>query len=102
MGITVCLVKESGEVLDRLEDPDDFLKRNLELLDPEKYPLLTAIDPYGDAVFNRRQMPQFVREWHAVRDHARGHLDPRFLDGVENLARACEEEPHRYLKFIGD
>jgi hypothetical protein len=31
-------------------------------LDPAEFPLLGALDPYGDAVFNHRQVPALLAE----------------------------------------
>jgi len=66
------------------------------------YNLLCYIDPYGDTVFNRLQMDVFLAEWERIRRTAQTPEQVEAWASVRELARKCGEEPHFYLRFIGD
>jgi len=62
--------------------------------------LLRYIDPCGNTVFNRMQMPDFISEWSRIQPD-----DPaqklRCAE-VLGMAKRCAAEPHFYLRFIGN
>ena len=62
--------------------------------------LLRYLDPYGDTVFNRPQMGDFITEWKTIKPPhpAQTKEWQRVLDS----ALKCEAEVHLYLRFIGD
>ncbi|GAA5014893.1 hypothetical protein GCM10023317_53860 [Actinopolymorpha pittospori] len=66
-------------------------------------PLLVAVDPYGDTVFNRfqieRQLPREVTYLRQQLSHA-GAVE--MLDELERLMALATERVHRYLWFVGD
>jgi hypothetical protein len=47
-------------------------------------------------------MPQFLKELSVIRGHAVDASAGRVLDGLERLARRCQDEVHLYLKSYGD
>jgi len=100
MGISILLRTESLEVLARVDDERNILHRLL----PEEGSgsLLAGIDWYGDAVFNRLQMDQFLSEWEALSRKTSDPEDVALIDGIKQLALRCQSEPHLYLSFIGD
>ncbi|WP_370105678.1 hypothetical protein [Streptacidiphilus sp. BW17] len=67
-------------------------------LDRARFPLLGGLDPYGDAVFNQRQIPVLLRELDQLPDQCQG----QWVDEVRALGRAVLQKPHRFLWFIGD
>lgn len=111
MGIDVRWIDEFGnpmqEVLDAL-DPSGGQGVLSNLMVEWKWPPMSSticlrfIDPYGDAVFNRAQLPILIDELRAV---LRDEQDPRtraHLEEVIALAARAAGEVHTYLKFIGD
>ncbi|MFI0406289.1 hypothetical protein [Actinomadura sp. 3N508] len=67
-------------------------------LDPAAFPMLTALLPYADAVFNERQIPVLLKELDRLPDEVGG-------DWVEETRELCAialQAPHRYLWFLGD
>ena len=68
----------------------------------EQFPYLRYVDPYGDTIFNRRQMEPFLREWRELGRHASSAEERAALREVEALAEMCEAQPHLYLRFHGD
>lgn len=68
--------------------------------DDESYPLLRFIDPYGDTVFNRMEMQQFLREWRRLSTLARTPDQTGIVRRIERMARRCQEEPHTYSKVL--
>ena len=65
----------------------------------ENFKLLRYIDPYGDTYFNRAQMDDFLAEWNAHRPEAAQREQWKL---VQEMALRCQNEPHLYLRFIGD
>jgi hypothetical protein len=63
---------------------------------------IETIDPYGDTVFNRMQIPKFLEEWMILSSEASTDIERRTMDDVRALAEFCLEKPHRYLRFCGD
>jgi hypothetical protein len=69
--------------------------------DPE-YPMLRHIDEYGDTVFNRLQMREFLEEWDRLTQTLTNSDQRRIALGIRQLAEKCQREPQTYLRFIGD
>jgi hypothetical protein len=87
-----------GEVLARAAG--DLLPWEITLsqLDQTSFPLLGAVDPYGDAVFNRRQIPAVLDELARLPTELGGP----WVAEVRTLAGMAQSRPHRYLVFVGD
>ncbi len=60
--------------------------------------MLRALDPYGDAVFNRRQMPLLLAEL----DRLPAVCGGDWVGQARELCRIVERRVHQYLWFIGD
>src|SRR3954462_5501259 len=63
------------------------------------FKLLHYIDPYGDTYFNTIQMNDFLADWNCLVPEA-GQKEK--WEVVLNMALRCRNEPHLYLRFIGD
>ena len=100
MGIEVRLQDEFGSCIESVPDPKNLLGRLLPT-DSDAV-LLSGIDPYGDTVFNGRQMNRFLAEWASVAARSKTQEDRDLTGRVEHLARRCRDEIHLYLAFIGD
>lgn len=70
----------------------------LACLDQEAFPMLGALDPYGDAVFNHRQVPALLREL----DQLPAERGGDWVDEARTLCDLVLKGAHRYLLFIGD
>jgi hypothetical protein len=100
MGISVVLRSSCQEVLCRIDDDKNLLH---ELLIPETpSSMLGAVDWFGDTIFNRLQMDQFLSEWEMLKRRASTADEASLISEVEGLAMRCKNEPHLYLVFIGD
>ncbi|KAB2341323.1 hypothetical protein F8566_42165 [Actinomadura rudentiformis] len=66
-------------------------------LDRAAFPLLGALDPYGDTVFNHRQIPALLGELDRLPAERGGAW-------VVEVRALCEvaRRTHHYLLFIGD
>lgn len=102
MGLTVRLENERGEPLEQVEDPTNVLHRLLPDPKDAGYVHLTAIDWYGDTVFNHSQAPRFLEEWRRMAANASTPADSALLRAVERLAERVATGTHLYLKFYGD
>ena len=101
--IKVLVETESGDVLRETANMyvlERFLQR---AHGGDDYPLIRYIDPYGDTVFNRLQIPQLLAEWRLMRaSQDINSEEGKALDELEALGRYALNEPHLYLRFFGD
>ncbi len=67
-------------------------------LDPAGFPMLRALTPYGDAVFNQRQVPLLLAELDRIPAACGGD----WVGQARELCRVVERGTHLYLWFIGD
>jgi hypothetical protein len=67
-------------------------------LDPADFPMLWALTPYGDAVFNQRQMPLLLAEL----DRLPAVCGGDWVAQARELCQVVERGLHLYLWFIGD
>ncbi|AKL71204.1 MULTISPECIES: hypothetical protein [Streptomyces] len=67
-------------------------------LDPAEFPMLRSLDPYGDAVFNQRQVPLLLAEL----DRLPADLGDDWVVQARELCQVVERGLHLYLWFIGD
>lgn len=100
--INITLEDENGVQLEAVEGRVYLIGRVLPLIEDETFQCLRFIDPYGDTVFNRPQMGQFIRELDSIMGRAETPEEKAILLRVRELAEKCESEPHLYLKFYGD
>lgn len=100
--MVVILQSEFGEVIELVADPEKFLEKVLPPRDPTDFPLLRYIDWYGNTIFNRNQMDQFLTEWQRIQKRAQTPQEAELLSRIESLARRVKDTHHRYLKFEGD
>ncbi len=103
MGIcTVRLEDEEGAVIEETACDPHVLDPLLPELRDASYQCLRFIDAYGETVFNRLQMTQFLAEWDRLRGQATTLDQKRVFQEVRHLAERCGDEPHLYLRFSGD
>jgi hypothetical protein len=99
MGINIELQDESGRVIECLLDPENPLHK---LLPRKDHSLLSGIDPYGDTVFNRLQMDDFLIELDELKKQQMTSKQILHIEGIKELAAKCRGDVHLYLKFVGD
>lgn len=78
------------------------LNRILPSFDDMSYPMLRLIDPYGDTLFSSNQMHGFIPEWDRLMNGVGNNEDREVLRRIRNLAERCKNEPHTFLRFVGD
>jgi hypothetical protein len=91
MGINVQLEDENSICLESLTKPlpTSYGWENLPSYESSKFPLIGAIDPYGDTVFNTLQMKKFVQKWQLLIDTA-DSFDRVLMEAVQQLAETCQ------------
>ncbi len=67
-------------------------------LDQAAFPMLGALDPYGDAVFNDRQIPALLVEL----DRLPAERGGAWVAEVRALCEVALRGTHHYILFIGD
>lgn len=78
---------------------DVFLK--IEESQSGLYPFLESIDSGGDTTFNRLQIPKVIDELEKLSVQVPQEISHRIKDVVAFM-RKTEDNPHSYIKFIGD
>jgi len=128
MGCNLCLESEHGHCEAELPDPRGYVHFIVDLAGDAGTVCLKFIDPYGNTVFNRLQMPVLISELYAVRPQVtepaisallqtrfgptwqRDAADRRLsaplilehLDQILGLANRCKNCIHMYIKLYGD
>ena len=100
MGIDVRLQDEFGGCIEMVADPKNLIARLLPVDDASV--LLGGIDPYGDTLFNGRQLNRFLEEWSGVVARTETEEDRELVRRIGHLATRCRDKVHLYLAFIGD
>ncbi|WP_043733590.1 hypothetical protein [Kutzneria sp. 744] len=67
-------------------------------LDRTAFPLIGALIPYGDAVFNELQVPELLREL----DRLPADRGGAWMDEARDLCDLVLRGTHHYLVFVGD
>ena len=102
MGLSVALQTADCTMTDHVHDPDNVLHRLLPSHEDKSSSCLRHIDWYGDTVFNRLQMEDFLKEWERVATRVSTPEESALLGKIRSLAERCRDQPHLYLRFVGD
>ena len=101
LGIAIRLEDEHANVLDYFDWPT-WLDRVLPPYEDESFQCLRFIDPYGDTVFNRAQIPTLLGELERVTDRTNNATERQQLAEIARLAERCSSEAHLCIRFYGD
>ena len=103
MGINVVLQDENyNELSPMIFDPAQTFTHSLPDPDDESFSCIRFIDPYGDTIFNRYQAQVMINEWDRLKNTFVETNEEKQWEEIRQLIVRCSEEPHLYLKFIGD
>jgi len=80
----------------------DFPVNVLPPPEDERFVFLRFVDAYGDTVFNRLQIPAVIEELLVVKAGSNNQDERALIDKIVMLLRLGQEQPHLYVKFIGD
>ncbi|MGV9362613.1 hypothetical protein [Amycolatopsis sp. NPDC003731] len=95
--IDMAVRGDSGRVVAQAEGGVEWTPAFAEL-NPVEFPMLWALTPYGDAVFNQRQVPLLLAELDRVPARCAGD----WVRHARELCQVVERGTHWYLWFIGD
>lgn len=102
MGINVYWRDETKTSLAVVLDPQMLLSRYISSSVWPDTSCLRFIDPYGDAIFNRLQIPVLIHELEVRKSAVENSATRAHLDEVLSLLKPAEGEVHTYMWFIGD
>jgi hypothetical protein len=102
MGFGIEIQDEWGGTVEATGDPKNILDRLLPAPGDFTQPMLGSIDPYANTVFNSIQMKWFLAEWSEISAKVQTAEERELVSKIETMARRIQNEPHMYLKFIGD
>lgn len=90
---------EFGDVLEEFDDVGIDLR--IVTRAPQDSVVLRFIDPYGNTVFNRLQLPQLITELSKLAATAPEH---EFRENIGRLIQFLEGSKgvHLYVRFVGD
>ena len=92
MAWTVILENENKETIKRIGS-EIIITRPLHL-----FKLLRYLDPYGDTIFNNKQMEDLIGDLQILQQD---HYTP-LLDEVIEICLTCKTSAHTYVAFYGD
>ncbi len=95
--INLVVRGDSGRVVDRAQAGVEWTDAFAEL-DPAVFPMLWALTPYGDAVFNQRQVPLLLAEL----DRLPAVCGGDWVEQARELCQVVDRGTHLYLWFVGD
>ncbi|MFE7192248.1 hypothetical protein [Kitasatospora sp. NPDC057541] len=82
-------------------DTDHVLSDLISALDPAAYPVLGAVDPYGDTCLDGAGAREALSEVGKLKAlQPLGSVPP--LDALEEILRSCIGRPGTVVAFIGD
>jgi hypothetical protein len=102
VAVDCVLETESAEEFERVRDRDGLINRLIPPLAEDSFQCWRFIDEYGDTIFNRQQMPQFLKELAIIRGRTTDPKSLGVLKAIEGLAYRCRDDVHLYVKFYGD
>lgn len=103
MGIAVVLQDESGKnISDTVVDPRGVIRDVMPGPSDSAFSCVRFIDPYGDTIFNGIQARVMVSEWDKLKAVFVERDAESLWADVRKLIVRCYQEPHVYLRFIGD
>jgi hypothetical protein len=103
MGIEVVLQDEMcNNISETVQDPQGVIALSLPDLADAAYSCVRFIDPYGDTIFNRLQATVIIEEWNRLKPLFSERNAETLWADIHKLIVRCSDEPHTYLKFIGD
>jgi len=100
--MTFRLQGEDGVKIDEVHDPQGLIVSYSPLLSDQSFQCLRFIDPYGNTYFNELQIEAFLAEWDRIFDKVQEDEAKRLSLEIRSLAQRCKQEPHLYLRFLGD
>ncbi len=97
--IRAVVQDEAGnQVGEAVDVPTDLLARPGDA----RFTCLRFVDPYGDTVFNRLQLPYLLEDLHLIAESCNTAYHKDAIRLLEELIERCRAEPHLYLRLIGD
>ncbi|MEV8103065.1 MULTISPECIES: hypothetical protein [unclassified Streptomyces] len=88
---------DSGDIVARAKAGVEWTAAFADL-DPADFPMLRALTPYGDAMFNQRQLPLLLVEL----DRLPATRGGAWVVQARELCQVVEHGSHLHLWFIGD
>jgi len=98
--ILVQLEDEDGRVVKRLARVH-LTNDDVELASPGSR-CVGFIDPYGDTLFNRVQIPALAEELDAIAASSTDEAGATRIRSIAEFARGAVGQVHTYLRFVGD
>jgi hypothetical protein len=74
----------------------------ISLGDDSRFQWANTIDPYGKAIFNKRQAQYLRKEWEQLIEIAPDEETREHLKRIDNILSKCASGRRLYVHFIGD
>jgi hypothetical protein len=100
MSFEITLETENNEILEKIYEDGRLL--HFPGPNDKTFYCIKYIDDYGNTVFNRLQMDDFITEMRILQDNSENPKTKDLIEDILKLAYKCKHEVHTYIKFYGD
>jgi hypothetical protein len=102
MGINVVHETESAAEIAGIEDSEHGFSQFLLHADIANTVCLKFIDPFGDTIFNQKQIPILADELSRLITLANNDKEAILLKAIAELVKSSIDQVHTYIRFVGD
>ena len=97
--ISAVVQDEDGQVL---AGPVFWNSPSLPGAHDTRFPCLRFVDPYGDTTFNQVQLPVLLADLRLLLESSLTNEEVADIRGMQGMIEPYVNNPHSYVKFIGD
>jgi hypothetical protein len=102
MGIDLHVEDEHGEAIEIIPDDQNILSKIINTYNTSSCTLLKYIDPYGDTVFNHKQLNDLINDFSQIMNNSNESITKVYLRKVNSILVRNVNKVHVYFKFYGD
>ena len=99
--IDIILEDENGQLLEKCKINFNDVYSEYQNLKNVNLFFLSTVDPVGNTMFNRLQVPKVIAEMQELRAMVNKKIS-NDIDEVVLFLKKIENEVHTYIKFVGD
>ena len=98
----VRLISEDESIIQEIQDTTGFIDNVLIPLGIKLKGVSRHIDPYGTTTLNALQASEITSDLCSLQSENLTPAQMHFSLSLANMLQITDEQPHMYIKFIGD